>query len=517
MGAKAESFNEIAGTLLTRVVRNLNTSNLDVNEPNRSKSPLMLAARLGNLECVRILLEKGANIDWRDQHDESALFEAAANRKFEVADFLLDQGADKALKRCPNPNLKDGDRLASIHHAVMSSQADAIKILAKFGANMNTTTPIKDGKATPLMLATRHTGLDKTLGYTLCSDSLSYGADVNKADVYGNTALHKRILDSSPDLHAIKRLFNAGADVNDNNSSGHTPLLYASRGNHESIFDYLLFKGADPNIFHPWFGSSLHYLGVSGLYGSPLQAACFSEADDHNVLAVMRYIVEDAKADVNQVCGLYGTAVHAACQRKSSSSLKLLTDKYCANLQLSDGAGRLPIHLAAVSHFDSFQHLVKLGCDIHAVDKTGRNALHWAVQINNVETVSLILSQPDVAIDAADKDGWAALCWAARGRSFIPSSNPGAQADIIELLLKKGARKSVKVQGLGDKTWTPLKIAIFHDAGDRVIQLLMKQSTLLGRIEDSKQYRSSSSQKKRRSTYWIMWLLQIAQKKIMNT
>lgn len=310
---------------------------------------------------------------------------------------------------------------------------------------------------------------------------------------------------------------NARADVNAKNRFGLEPLFYLVEGNHLAIVEYLVSKCADPSIASAWFGSplqcacrignvelakSLHAagaeadLGVGGLYGSPLQAPCLSKAADNDVLEVMRYLMEDAKADVNQVCGLYGTAVHVGCRRSSPGALKLLVDKYGANPQVSDEVGRLPIHIAAVAHFDSFQYLVKLGCDMHSIDKTGRSLLHWAAQSGNVDIVSLILSQPDNAVDAADKDGWTALYWAARGRSFIASSDLGAQADIIELLLKKGASKSVRVQGDGDETWTPLEMAVFHDNGDREIQLLMQQHAAGVSIRSSKRYRLKSPQKR---------------------
>ncbi|QYT04558.1 hypothetical protein H0G86_011460 [Trichoderma simmonsii] len=543
------------------------SSGTDVNKPvSGDLYAIHLAAALGNIECVRILLKEGARVDQETRSGVSAIVGAASQQKFEVVDFLLDKGANisgkgftgrnmlqlcvvsphilrRILEIFPDPNLKDDQGLAAIHHAILNSQTEAVKILAEFHADVNVPMPEENGQATPLMMAVIKGNL-AAVQYLLDAGAdvnhqankrisnssaihfaktaeiigalLQYGADVNKKDSDGDTALHRIANSPSPDLGAAKRLINARADVNARDKHNRTPLYNAVNGKHTGIIDYLLSKGADPNIADPRFGSPLHRacwggnikmvkqlhaagamvdLAVEGS-GSPLQNACLSRSNDNDVVAVVQYLVEDAKADVNQICGLNGTAVHAACLRGSPAVLRLLLDKYNANPQVPDKIGRLPIHIAAVTQIDSFQYLVKLGCDMNAADKTGRNLLHWAAQSANIRIVSLILSQPDVSIDAIDKSGWTALCWAARGSSHIVPPNIRAQTEIIELLLKKGANKSVTVQGDGDETWTPLEIAIFHETGDNAIQLLMEQPVSGGNVKGKKRRKLNAPQKR---------------------
>ncbi|PHH61564.1 hypothetical protein CDD81_8145 [Ophiocordyceps australis] len=175
------------------------------------------------------------------------------------------------------------------------------------------------------------------------------------------------------------------------------------------------------------------------------------------------HVATTAAVIVNQVCGPWGTAIGAACQRSSSDALKLLLDEYGADAPLSDWAGRLPVHLTASMQLDSLQYLLDRGPK-HGTDSTGRTVLQWAVQSGRVDAVKLALSQPGVDVDKTDEDGWTALCWAAR------EASAGDQCQVIELLLECGAKRSVKVGGLKtDQQWTP------HGLPTTVVELLGEQ------------------------------------------
>ncbi|PTB50086.1 hypothetical protein M431DRAFT_44411, partial [Trichoderma harzianum CBS 226.95] len=66
--------------------------------------------------------------------------------------------------------------------------------------------------------------------------------------------------------------------------------------------------------------------------------------------------------------------------------------KNSADVNLTDIKGNTALHHRAKEP-DCFQHLLDLGCDIHATDKTGRNALHWAAQGGSIDTVRRILDR----------------------------------------------------------------------------------------------------------------------------
>lgn len=82
---------------------------------------------------------------------------------------------------------------------------------------------------------------------------LQYGANVNSTNIREQTPLICRAGDEQPKVVSIKRLLVAGADINHGDNHGRTQLLHAVMWNQdESIVDYLLSKGADPNRRARW-------------------------------------------------------------------------------------------------------------------------------------------------------------------------------------------------------------------------------------------------------------------------
>ena len=54
----------------------------------------------------RILLNSGADINWRDKMKSTALHVASLSGKLEMVDLLLEAGAEKELSTSPDPTLQ---------------------------------------------------------------------------------------------------------------------------------------------------------------------------------------------------------------------------------------------------------------------------------------------------------------------------------------------------------------------------------------------------------------------------
>jgi ankyrin repeat protein len=80
-------------------------------------TPLLFAAREGDLETAKLLLDKGAKVNWASPEDGTALIIASAGGYEQLAMFLLDRGAD--------PNVVDASGIAPLHYAMR----DGIKVL----------------------------------------------------------------------------------------------------------------------------------------------------------------------------------------------------------------------------------------------------------------------------------------------------------------------------------------------------------------------------------------------------
>jgi ankyrin repeat protein len=74
-------------------------SDIDAVSKNKfSATPLQGAAAMGNLELARLLIARGANVNCRGEEGVSPLHEAAGSGQIELAKLLLDHGADLNAK-----------------------------------------------------------------------------------------------------------------------------------------------------------------------------------------------------------------------------------------------------------------------------------------------------------------------------------------------------------------------------------------------------------------------------------
>lgn len=109
-----------------------------------ARSPLVAAARNGDLPVVKLLLNAGADVAFHAEGDESALMAAAANGHLEVARLFVEQGA------AVNQKLQ-GDGTALLL-ASRQGQLEMVQYLIAQGADVNAQV---SGDGTPLINAVR--------------------------------------------------------------------------------------------------------------------------------------------------------------------------------------------------------------------------------------------------------------------------------------------------------------------------------------------------------------------------
>ncbi len=105
-------------------------------------TPLMIALRANNIDAMRILLEKGADVDAIDDARWTPLMHAAFFGRVEIAEMLIKKGADV--------NARDNDWKTPLMKASAMGRVKVAEILIKNGARLDEKN--RDG-STALMLA----------------------------------------------------------------------------------------------------------------------------------------------------------------------------------------------------------------------------------------------------------------------------------------------------------------------------------------------------------------------------
>ncbi len=192
-------------------------------------TPLHGAAENGPLELVKLLVSKGAKVNAVDKEFSMPLAKAVQADNLEIAQFLLEQGADKTI------NHADTEFQTAIFKARSAKMA---QLLIANGANVSDRD--KKGLSVLLHAVVRH------LDFDLLKVLLQNGADINAQDKSGTTALlwaaqHPYERD---DKNCVQFLLENGAKANVANNQGETPLLVAEE---LDVLQALLTHGADVN------------------------------------------------------------------------------------------------------------------------------------------------------------------------------------------------------------------------------------------------------------------------------
>jgi ankyrin repeat protein len=222
------------------------TPSITNNRDKHGYTPLHVAAMAGNADCVRILLDAGADVQARDANGQTPiectlksdfgaiasllinyeglgkkgkdsetahelLSGAASMGKIHIMQVLLDYGV--------KANSEDVKQDSPLFAAVVAGRSNIVKMLLERGADVNVVIPGEN--YTPLHLAVSAQNNALTISEML----LKHGADVNARSSDGSTALHKASLNPRPGV--VELLISSGAYVNARNSSGRTPLSYA--------------------------------------------------------------------------------------------------------------------------------------------------------------------------------------------------------------------------------------------------------------------------------------------------
>lgn len=190
-------------------------------------SPLHHAVAFGNLATVKLLLDRGADVNAGNLRKSSPLLWALHNER--MVRLLLARGA--------NVNAKTVDGRSAIYQvAIIGNPVPVMKLLLENGANPNEKTITG---MTPLMAAAR----GNPDAFRLLLDK---GADVNARNAAGSTALMAAAGTGRPE--EVRLLLAKGADPNARTKKNESALADAATAGNEQAVKLLLEAGAQVNV-----------------------------------------------------------------------------------------------------------------------------------------------------------------------------------------------------------------------------------------------------------------------------
>ncbi|EPB80410.1 hypothetical protein ANCCEY_00507 [Ancylostoma ceylanicum] len=160
------------------------------------------------------------------------------------------------------------------------------------------------------------------------------------------------------------------------------PLVIASRNGHIDVVRYLLDKGADPNVV-----GTVSFDGET-IHGAPaLWAASAAGKFD-----VVRLLVEEAGANINQTTNTSSTPLRGACYDGHLEIVKYLVE-HGADIEVANQHGHTSLMIAAYRQkVDVVKYLISCGADVNRSSKKGNTAMHDAVEGENLEVCALLLN-----------------------------------------------------------------------------------------------------------------------------
>ena len=210
---------------------------------------LHIAAREGDAELVRLLIERRATVDTRTREGLTPLHKAIMHNQTPVVKLLLDNGA--------NIEARENHGKSPLHLAAELGQGNMVRLL--LGKAASTSATDSEGR-TPL-----HEPAGR--GHeTVVRLLLDRGANVEVLDRYRWSPLHLAAFHGREPI--VRLLLDRGAQIDRGDAEGVTPLHGATYFGYEGIQKLLIQRGATTDLVDDRGYTAAHYARPQGKVGS---------------------------------------------------------------------------------------------------------------------------------------------------------------------------------------------------------------------------------------------------------
>lgn len=314
---------------------------------------------------------------------------------------------------------------------------------------------------------------------------ISRGVDLSARNRNGDTALHLAAAQTN-NADIVRRLLEAGSDIDAIGAGGSTPLHCAARVSDRETVKVFLQWNLDLEVKDSNGKTALDVAAQNGQHDiarllvnynpdtitretprlTSLRMA-MGTATAPPPMEVIEDEIENERAVIPSplVAIQWGgyAGPNALLQAVLDGNLEAVVAllKAGADVEFKDSMGRTALHLAAVDgHTEIIKVLLAKGANTESLAGDRRTALHYAASSGHPEIVAELLGK-GANINAADKDGWTPLYWAA---------SKGESGAVVGVLLDNGATTAAANQ----KRWTALHKAASRGHAELVTVLLEK-------------------------------------------
>lgn len=436
----------------------------------QADTPLIIATRAGHASIVRILLDHNAGVNGKNAHSETAMLEACKYGYSEITKLLLAKGASL--------NIPDAESYDIWQYGVGHSRPDCIipapsrhKEYKTSGGNTAFEYALKyerydilqllldadpasalSGKAlVPLPFAAK---INNVLILLLL---LRYGADVNARDKFGRTALYWAVTNDCEEMTSI--LLDEAPEIDASDENGLTPLHIAAQSASPNVLRQLIRNGASLSLTAKSTGklSSRRNFEMAGRHkgSTPLHQA----VRWINISNVPLLIEAGADMEARDARGRTPFFLAVECSRSRSHDDNSHDAWPVAELLISRGAivdssdndGVTPL-MRAVECWDRklVQLLLRANADANAVDNNGRSAAHVVFSGRPLSLGSSLsgLTRTDQVREILEVLGLYGADFNARDKngntplSYAVQSDLDGLTELLDLMVKFGANIS---------------------------------------------------------------------------
>jgi ankyrin repeat protein len=288
-----------------------------------------------SLETMKVLLDRGAEVDIKNDENCTPLYECVFREKWSEARLLVERGA--------NVNLMSDWGCTPLNTAIRRSHEDMVRLLVDKGADVEAVRSVIEGGGT--VLHTVLNELDKREEYGLPFDDvylriteflLEHGANVDAEKQNGCTVLHEAARQANEAM--VQLLLGQGAAIDAKSGDGQTALQM---------------------VAHLW-----HDLAVEELWIRREHPRSHSVQKRHRQERIAQLLL-DCGAEIDAADHRGETALHEAAKCGNKAVVRILVKRGAA-IDKINFEGRTALHLAAL--YGPTEHLESISCSHSASD-----------------------------------------------------------------------------------------------------------------------------------------------------